>query len=122
MSGIVFFQTRDLAKMKDFYLNRIGARVWRDQGDCLILEWKGFNFAFCEREGDPENCGVITFLYDTRAEVDEVYDQVSDIARDEPVSRRPQYDIYQFFAEDPEGRTLEFQTFLDEPKGDCQRR
>jgi len=40
-----------------------------------------------------------------------MYDRLDDRAHGSPEVNE-QYDIYQFFADDPEGRTLEFQTFL----------
>ena len=114
MSGIVFFLTEDLAGIKSFYENRIGADLWKDQGGCLIFNYEGFKFAFCETDEEPDTCGVITFLFDTRDGVDQIYKQLEDIAVSEPVSREPEFGIYQFYAEDPEGRTLEFQCFLDQ--------
>ncbi|MCF7890069.1 VOC family protein [Candidatus Bipolaricaulota bacterium] len=114
MSGIVFFKTEDLSGLKAFYKKRIGAEVWKDQGRCIIFDKKGFKFSFCEAEGEPETCGVLTFLYESREAVDEIYGHLEDIAISEPVSRKPEFDIYQFYGEDPEGRTLEFQCFLDQ--------
>lgn len=114
MSGIVFFRSGDLSDLRGFYTARVGADVWKDQGDCIILDGGGFRFAFCEREGAPDTCGVLTFLYDSVGEVDEMYEQLQDVATSKPVSREPDYSIYQFYAEDPEGRKLEFQTFLDD--------
>ncbi len=114
MSGIVFINTNALPKLRKFYSKRLGADVWKDQGDCVIFDRGGFRFAFCEREGSPETCGVLTFLYDSIEEVDEIYDELKDVATSQPVSREPEYSIYQFYAEDPEGRKIELQTFLEE--------
>ena len=113
MSGIVFFKTGDLVGLKKFYLKVVGAKLWKDQDKCLIFDFKGFKFAFCEGEGEPETCGVTTFLFKTKSGVDEIYSDLEDVAISEPVSRQPEFDIYQFYAEDPEGRKLEFQCFLD---------
>lgn len=112
MAGIVFFRSEELDNLKEFYTNRIGANLWRDQGNCLIFDKNGFKFAFCKDE-ESETCGVITFLFETRDEVDKTYNQLKDIATSKPVSRKPEFDIYQFYGKDPEGRTLEFQCFLD---------
>jgi len=110
--GIVFFATKELEDLRDFYLDRIGAELWRDQGRCLIFEKNGFRFGFCEKPEEAETCGVLTFLFASREEVNDAYRQLEDIARTKPVSREPEFQIYQFYGEDPEGRTLEFQTFL----------
>ncbi len=112
MAGIVFFGSEELGKLKEFYCDKIEANLWRDQGKCLIFDKNGFKFAFCKNE-QAETCGVITFLYETRKKIDEIHNQLKDIAISKPVSRRPEFDIYQFYGEDPEGRTLEFQCFLD---------
>ncbi|MFP4202435.1 MAG: VOC family protein [Candidatus Acetothermia bacterium] len=115
MAGIVFFRTTELLKLREFYENRVGAELWRDQGDCLIFQKGDFRFGFCQTDDEPENCGILTFVYEEKGEVDEIYQRLKDIAIDPPESRVPHYDIYQFFGEDPEGRTIEFQCFLDGP-------
>jgi hypothetical protein len=113
MSGLVFFKTEKLEQLKMFYRDRLDADLWKDQGDCLIFEKNGFRFGFCSRE-ETENCGVLTFVFDNKEEVDKIYEDLDDLAKGKPVSRKPDYEIYQFFARDPEERTLEFQCFLDE--------
>ena len=110
MSGIVFFRTGDLDRIAAFYREHVNATVWLDQGDCRILAHGGFRFGFCDRE-TTDDCGIVTFVYDDRAGVDEMYEVVGDAARGEPVENDT-YRIYQFFADDPDGRAVEFQTFL----------
>lgn len=113
MSGIVFFSTEKLKQLKLFYRDRLGAEIWKNQGDCLIFEKNGFRFGFCTREV-TENCGILTFVFDSKDKVDKAYKDLEDLAEGEPASRQPDYDIYQFFGKDPDGRTLEFQCFLDD--------
>ena len=110
MSGIVFFRTAQEDRVVEFYRERVGADVWLDQDGCTILARDGFKFGFCERD-ETDDCGILTFYYEDRTEVDETYDRLRDVARDPPVEN-DQYEVYQFFAEDPDGRTVEFQTFL----------
>ena len=110
MSGIVFFRTEDESTVVQFYRERVGAQTWLEQDGCTILEHCDFKFGFCEREV-TEDCGILTFYYDDRDQVDDLYDQLEDVARGPPETNE-QYDIYQFFAEDPDGRSVEFQTFL----------
>lgn len=112
MSGIVFFKTEKLEQLKMFYRDSLGAKLWKDQGDCFIFEKNGFRFGFCDRE-ETENGGILTFVFDSKEEVDIVYKELEDLAEGKPVSRQPDYDIYNFFGRDPDGRTLEFQCFLD---------
>lgn len=111
MSGIVFFGTADHDSVVAFYTDVVGATVWKDQPGCTVLDHDGFRFGFCERE-TTEDCGILTFVYDDRAAVDEMYEVVGDAARDPPHYNET-YGIYQFFATDPDGRTAEFQTFED---------
>jgi hypothetical protein len=109
MAGLVFFRTEDTGPVIEFYTDEVGADVWLEQPGCTILEHGKFRFGFCERD-ETENCGIITFYYDDRETVDEMYDRLEPHARGQPEYNET-YDIYQFFAEDPDGRTVEFQTF-----------
>lgn len=108
--GIVFFGTRDRDAVVDWYRSVVGADVWLEQPDCTILESNGFRFGFCERD-EAETGGILTFVYDSRAAVDEMTERAGDAVEDEP-RENDVYDIYQCFAADPEGRTVEFQVFL----------
>lgn len=111
MSGIIFFATEELDPVLEFYTTVVGADVRLEQPDCTILGYGEFLFAFCERDR-TDDCGILTFVYDSTDEVDRMYDRVGEAAIDEP-HHNEIYDIYQFFAEDPDGRTAEFQVFLD---------
>lgn len=112
MSGIVFFATEALEEVVDFYRTKIGASVWLEQPDCTILRYDNLLFGFCERES-AETEGIVTFVSETRDGVDDAYETLGEFAVDEP-RENDRYRIYQFFAEDPEGRMVEFQTFLHE--------
>ena len=110
MSAITFFATTDLSRVVEFYVETVGADAWLEQPDCTILKYDNQLLGFCEwEEADTE--GIITFVYPDREGVDEMYGELADRARDEP-HENDTYDIYQFFAEDPDGRAVEFQTFL----------
>jgi hypothetical protein len=112
MTGIVFFGSAAREDVVAFYTERVGAEVWLEQSGCTILEYDTLLFGFCDRE-EAETEGTVTFVTETRAGVDAFYEECADRARGEPRVNE-EYDIYQFFAEDPEGRTVEFQTFLHE--------
>jgi nitroreductase len=64
---------------------------------------------FCERESIDRE-GIFTFFFPSRAEVDAHYEKLRTEAL-APPKAHPKYHIYQFFARDPEGRMLEFQSF-----------
>lgn len=108
MSAITFFATTELDRIEEFYQN-IGATVWLEQPDCTILKYDNQLLGFCERE-EADTEGIVTFVYADEAGVDSMYERLTERARDEPHENEA-YDIYQFFAEDPDGRTIEFQTF-----------
>lgn len=110
MSGIVFFRTADRQRIVSFYRQRLGFETWLQQDGCTILRHDDLKLGFCDADGDPETDGIVTLYYDTRAAVDERREALNDVATDDPHVNED-YDIYQFFGEDPEGRTLEFQTF-----------
>lgn len=112
MAGIVFFGSTDYASIASFYETAVGAEVWLEQSGCTILAYDNLRFGFCEAD-ETETSGMLTFVTEDRAGVDAYYDQFADRADAAP-SVNPEYDIYQFFATDPEGRTMEFQTFLHE--------
>lgn len=107
--GIVFFRTGARDEVIDFYTERLGATVVVEQPDCTILGRAGFHLGFCAREG-PETEGTITFVVPSREAVDDAYGRLEDRARGPP-EYSDTYEIYQFFASDPEGRTVEVQTF-----------
>ena len=120
--GLVFFRTANRERVVDWYREVVDADVWLEQPGCTILARGDFRFGFCDAgDGDDavdadadtatETEGILTFVYSDRAGVDRAHDRVGDAARERPhVNER--YDIYQFFADDPDGRAAEFQTFL----------
>ena len=112
VTGIVFHGTERRDAVVEFYRERLNATVRLEQPDCTILEFDGFLFGFCERP-DADNCGILTFVYPDRAGVDAAADRLGDAVVERPRENET-YDIYQCFAEDPEGRTVECQVFLDD--------
>lgn len=114
--GIVFFRTENRERVVDWYRETVGCAVWLEQPGCTILERGDFRFGFCDAGGGDadaatETEGILTFVSPDRDGVDRMHDRVGDAVREEPHVNE-QYDIYQFFAADPDGRTVEFQTFL----------
>ena len=112
MSGIIFFRTTDIEKVRRFYIDEVGMALWLDQGGCVILRHGNFLLGFCSAD-EPEVQGCITFYYDTEREVDIMYSKFEGIATGKPAINE-RYRIYNFFAKDPEGRTIEFQKFLND--------
>ena len=112
MAGIVFFGTEDLKKTEKFYTERIGMKLWHDQGKCVILRHENMLLGFCGGKKETEST-CITFFFTSRDEVDIMYRELKDISTSEP-KLNEKFNIYHFWAKDPEERTLEFQYFLDD--------
>ena len=108
--GIVFLRSAQFDAVKSFYVNRIGMTVWLEQPDITILRHGNLLVGF-HRHPTADLAEVLTFFYDSRADVDAMYAKLRDITTTEP-KENPKYRIYNFFGVDPEGRKVEFQHFL----------
>lgn len=69
LGGIVFFQTKILNDLSDFYLTKIGCKLWLDKGGCQIYQHGNMLFGFCQRE-KVDNLGMITFFYKSESDID----------------------------------------------------
>ena len=111
MHGLVFFGTADRERVVEFYTHRLGFEVWLEQdGGCTILRRANLLVGFCEA-GTAETEGTVTVAVEDRAAVDALHEELADVARGRPAENEA-FDIYQFFAEDPDGRAVEVQSFL----------
>jgi hypothetical protein len=77
--------------------------------DATPREAQVSGIGFCQRDQVPKG-GLVTFFYPGRAQVDEQYEKFKSRAVAKP-KLNPKYEIYHFFAHDPEGRMIEFQYF-----------
>ncbi len=109
MNGIVFYATQNYDHIVNFYSEIINCSTWLVQADCTVLQHGNMLLGFCQRER-TDACGIICFYYPTRDDVDRMYEKLEDRAQSSP-RENPQYEIYHFFATDPDGRTIEFQCF-----------
>jgi len=112
--GIVFFATKKLDSIADFYIEKIGCELWLDQGACKILKHGNMLFGFCKSDHVDKEA-VITFFYPEKEMVDSIYNQMEEIAEDKP-KMNPKFNIYHFYGRDPENRSIEFQYFDHELK------
>lgn len=110
MSGIVFFATTDRSGIVDFYMENLGFEHWLEQEGCTILRRENLLLGFCDGE-KADTDGIVTIVLDTRREVESWYTKLQEMANSEPVENE-RFEIYHFFGTDPEGRTVEVQTFL----------
>ncbi len=109
MSGIVFFNTENIENLKNFYLDRIGCDLWMDQEDCIVFKHDNFLFGFCIRDS-VDTQGMVSFFYSSKEEVDGMFEEFKEDA-DNPPELNKKYPVYHFFTNDPDGRTVEFQSF-----------
>ena len=110
--GIVFIRAAQFDAVKAFYLDRVGMTVWLEQPDISILQHGNLLVGF-HKQPVADTDALLTFFYDSRADVDAKYANLQDIAITEP-RENTKYRIYNFFGADPEGRKIEFQCFLHE--------
>ncbi|ACB83888.1 VOC family protein [Natranaerobius thermophilus] len=113
--SVIFLGTNDLEKVHDFYHNVLQLPLFKDQGACRIYEIPGGGMiGFCthmevKSEGKAP---IITLLTE---EVDRAYGSLIDNGY-QPFNKpktNPDFKIYHFFSEDPNGYSLEIQKFLD---------
>jgi hypothetical protein len=112
MTGIVFFATDQRSAIVDFYMERLDCTLWLEQEGCTILRRENLLLGFCDGE-EPDTEGIVTIVLDSEGAVESWYSRLQDIAESDPVENE-RFDIYHFFGSDPDGRTLEVQTFLHE--------
>ena len=110
MSGLIFLKCKDLTTMKKFYIDIVEMKIWLEQPQISILRHGNFLIGFHETGEIDDGC-LLTFYYETNEEVDEMYQKLKDTASFFPRVNE-KYNIYHFFAKDPEGRNIEFQRFL----------
>lgn len=109
MAGIVFCRTTDLKPLRDFYTTKLGCELWLHQGDIIILRHGNFLVGFHDQD-QADTDSLITFFYDTPEKVDVAYQSLESVAQ-APPKHNPTYQIYHFFAVDPDGRRVECQYF-----------
>ena len=108
--GIVFLRSAEFEQVKSFYVRRVGMSVWLEQPDITILRHGNLLVGFHKQETSDLDA-LLTFVYETREEVDGMHAKLSDRATTQP-RENTKYQIYNLFGTDPEGRKIEFQTFL----------
>jgi catechol 2,3-dioxygenase-like lactoylglutathione lyase family enzyme len=114
-SGITFLPVRDLDATRVFYVDKLGLREVLDQGVCAIFEVRpGCYWGFCshiEPTADS-NRVILTVVTDF---VDDVYEEFvgKDIRTDGKPRLNERFQIYHFFATDPDGHRIEVQQFRD---------
>ncbi len=112
---ITFLYVSDLARAAEFYGGVIGLEQVLDQGPCLIYRVTANSFlGVCNHR--PEKLGVsgalLTFVTE---DVDAWHTRLVEAGATivKPPAHNAEYEIYNLFAEDPDGNRFEVQRFDD---------
>ena len=111
---IVFVYVLDLERAAKFYGDVLGLRLVLDQGGCRIYQVAGSAYlGICDRQERAGIEGSLVTL--VTQDVDQWFEKL--VAAGAEIIRPPQhteeYQIYNFFARDPDGNRLEIQRFDD---------
>lgn len=110
---ITFLHADNLEAVQHFYCDVLGLPLARDQGACLIFRVTETAFlGFCKHiETIPSGRKVILTL--VSKEVDKWYQALKnrEIPNITPPKKNPDYQIYHFFLQDPNGYWIEIQRF-----------
>lgn len=111
---IAFYPSQDLEATRAFYQDTLGLALVRDQGVCLIFKVnEGGYVGFCTHLKEmPSSSFIITLVRD---DVDGIYQQLKQqgVKLQEAPKLNEKYQIYHFFAQDPNGYKVEVQRFLE---------
>lgn len=112
---IIFLGTKDIEKCHEFYNGLLGFELYKDQGACRIYNIPGGGrIGFCSHIEvmHGERSPIITLLTD---EVDIIYNNLKNNGTYmiSIPNTNQRFNIYHFFAKDPDGYTVEIQRFLD---------
>lgn len=109
MAGIVFIKTKKIEEITQFYI-KLGATLWIQQPEINILRHGNMIFGF-HQQNEASKDVLLTFFYPDKESVVKMYKELKEIAL-EPPKENKNYNIFNFFARDPEDRLIEFQVFL----------
>ena len=112
---VTFLYTADLAQTARFYEEIIGLSLVLDQGVCKIYRVAGDAFlGFCERAGINRNHpDVILTLVSADIDGWHAHLLAHGVSIEQAPSYNATYNITHLFARDPNGYTIEIQTFHD---------
>jgi nitroreductase len=109
MGGVVFFKTTIFGALREFYISKLGCEVWLEQPGICIVKHGNQLIGICKSNKADADM-LLTFFYETRDEVDR---KAIELGYSEGAKYNPDYNIYHFYTNDPEGRRIEIQAFED---------
>lgn len=113
---ITFFYTQNGPKTWTFYEQVMGLPLVLDQGGCRIYRVASEAYiGFCERAGQRPTEGVLFTIVTDEVDAWATHLTAHDVEITQPPQHNAEYQIYHFFAKDPNGYLIEVQKF-DDPK------
>ena len=117
---ITFLYVSDLEASARFYQDGLGLPLALDQGSCRIYRVRGTQayLGVCLGDPPPDNDIALIFTLVTD-DVDALHQRIvaAGFTPDHEPRHNPRYQIYHFFARDPDGYRIEVQRF-DDPDWD----
>ena len=114
-SMVIFHRCRSLAATDAFYIQQLGLTLWHTQPGCHIYD-SGYGYLGFVEAADFElpAYSCISFNCTDCAEVDRLYEKFKGMKGITAPRRHPQFAVYSFFIQDPDGYTVEFQKIVTE--------
>lgn len=111
---IHFYRVKDLDRVKDFYEDILGLKLYKDQKKCLIYDANYGKIGFClhfPSEKADQSC--ITFVFDRVEELRVVRQTLLEGGyAPKPIETNDYFRITHFFVRDENDLNVEFQVFL----------
>ena len=122
-ANLIFFYYNDLPKAMDFYENILGLSLVVDQGFCKIYQITAQSFVgLVDAESgthkpSPTKPVILSFVT-PESEIDAWYAYLQDkgVPVFRPLGTSERIGVRGFMVSDPEGYTLEFESFIDQPR------
>ena len=111
---VTFLSVNNLEKSTEFYGEKLGLRLARDQGTCRIFHVSGSSYVgVCQSDASVGSNGLTLTMVSN--DVDGWYRRLlaQGVTIKHPPRLNEKYQIYHFYLEDPDGYTIEIQRFED---------
>lgn len=109
---IHFYKAKDLTKTLDFYKS-LGCSLFMTQPNCIVLDSGYGLFGFLQGDISNDKYSCLSFIVDSKPKVDAYYEKLKQVAISKPCLHA-NFPLYSCFFKDPNGYTVEVQTFIDD--------
>jgi len=108
---VTFVYSSDLDRSHRFYRGILGLEMVLDQGACRIYRVSSSGYVGVCNHREPEPAGVVVTIVSEDVDGWHATLTGAGISTDGPPRHNDRFDIYHFFATDPDGHHIEFQRF-----------